>query len=69
MSLLFKRGNAGGGAANKSFFRGGGGGGFWGAKRSFSNANSRKSANSEKLIFVELVGQNTIAVKFENFFD
>lgn len=67
MSQLFKRGNAG--AANKTFYHGGGGGGYWGAKRSFSNANSRKSANGEKLIFVELVAPNTIAVKFENFFD
>jgi hypothetical protein len=69
MSQLFKRGGGGGGAANKSFFRGGGGGGFWAGKRSYSGANSRKSGSGEKLIFVELVAPNTIAVKFENFFD
>jgi len=71
MSQLFKRSKskAGGSGANKSFFRGGGGGGFWGAKRSYSGANSRQSGNSEKLIFVELVGENTISVRFENFFD
>jgi hypothetical protein len=71
MSQLFKRSKskAGGSGANKSFFRGGGGGGFWAAKRSYSGANSRQSGNGEKLILVELAGENTISVKFENFYD
>ena len=65
-SLLFKKGGPSAGSGNKSFFRGGGGNSFW-KKKSYLN-NSRAS-NGEKLIYVELVGQNTIAVKFDGFFD
>lgn len=71
MSLLFKRGGHGGGGGGKSFFRGGGGASFWQkSNRSYSNASgTRKSEFGEKLIYIELVGPNTISVKFENFFD
>ena len=69
MSQLFKKAgsNSGGG---KPFFRGGGGANFWRKNRSQSSGGgSRKSGSNEKLIYIELVGPNTISVKFENFFD
>ncbi len=69
MSQLFKKAgsNSGGG---KAFFRGGGGANFWRKNRSQSSGGgSRKSGTNEKLIYIELVGPNTISVKFENFFD
>ena len=69
MSQLFKRGGNNGGGG-KPFFRGGGGASFWRRNKSqSSHGGNRKSGNSEKLIYIELVGPNTISVKFENFFD
>jgi hypothetical protein len=59
---LFKRNYAATGD-KKAYYRGAGG---W-QKRSFSGT-SRKSGG-EKLIYVELVGPNTIAIKFDGFFD
>jgi hypothetical protein len=65
-SLLFKTGRGGGTSDKKSFFRGGGVGNFW---RNKSMTSDRKSERAEKLIIIELVGSNTVALKFENFFD
>jgi hypothetical protein len=66
-SLLFKKG----GSSNKNqFFRGGGGGKFWRKGRSYSGSGTRKSeGNGERLIYIELVGPNTIAVKMDGFYD
>jgi len=69
MSQLFKRGGNNGGGG-KPFFRGGGGASFWRRNKSqSSNGGIRKSGSGEKLIYIELVGPNTISVRFENFFD
>eukprot|EP00347_Sterkiella_histriomuscorum_P013935 403362793 len=47
------------------------GNGWGGGNRAYSGGSgkSRKSNGGQKLIFIELVGPNTIALKFENFYD
>ncbi|CDW80246.1 snf2 family n-terminal domain containing protein [Stylonychia lemnae] len=67
-SLLFKKGNHPNYNPN---FKKGSYSNQWGANRTYSAGSqaSRKSGSGQKLIYLEIVGPNTIALKFENFYD